>query len=110
MQSSSFDRATAVPAHKGTILAAPVLPGGLHEPFKHSWGYIEGRSEMAAHSHPAEEVYLFVKGRGVVTVDGEERVMRPGDVVNIPANAVHTVRNDSDEPLLWAALWWPAPE
>ena len=110
MQVSSFDPATATKAHGGTILSAPVLPEGLSEPFRHAWGYLKAAGVMEAHSHETEEVYLFFKGEGVVMVAGEEHRLRPGDVVNIPPDAIHSVRNESAEPLLWAAFWWPAPE
>ena len=42
----------------------------------------------------------------MVVVGEEERGVAPGDVVAIPPDAYHTVRNDSDGELLWFALWW----
>ncbi len=39
-------------------------------------------------------------------VGDEERPVGPGDVVEIPPGAYHTVRNESDGELLWFALWW----
>jgi mannose-6-phosphate isomerase-like protein (cupin superfamily) len=110
MQASSFDPSALRPAHGGTIKSGPILPEGFHPPFGHAWGYLEGPCQMEAHSHPTEEVYIFMAGEGVVAVDGEERIMKPGDVVNITPNAAHTVRNEREEPLLWAAFWWTVPE
>ncbi len=39
---SRFDLANAQKAHGDTILAGAVLPDGLHSPFDHAWGYLNG--------------------------------------------------------------------
>jgi mannose-6-phosphate isomerase-like protein (cupin superfamily) len=106
MKTSRFDKARATPAHNGTILSMPVLPTGVTAPFRHAWGYLETSGEMEGHAHPTEEVYFFHRGRGVVVVGAEERAVAPGDVIEIPPDAYHTVRNETEEPLLWFALWW----
>ena len=103
---SHFNPLTATAAHENTILAAPVLPQGMPAPFDHAWGYLDKPGEMERHRHPKEEVYFFFKGTGFVFVDGEEIPVQPGDVVRIPADALHTVINRQNEELLWAALWW----
>ena len=108
MNRSRFDANTTNSAHEGTILASDVLPPGFPAPFSHAWGYLAGKGEMGSHSHPTQEVYLFFKGEGVVVVGGVRGEARPGDVVHIPPNAEHTVVNESDGELLWAALWWGA--
>lgn len=107
MNTSHFDKAQAQSAHGGTILAMPVLPAGVKAPFGHAWGYLAGRGEMEGHTHPTHEVYFFHRGRGVVIVGEEERHVEAGEWVEIPPDAYHTVRNDTDEELLWFALWWP---
>lgn len=106
MRIQSFEKDKAQPSHGGTILAAPVLPPGLAAPFGHAWGYLENHAAMESHSHPTEEIYLVVRGRGVVEVDGERREVGPGDVIEIPPNAPHTMICENSGPLLWAALWW----
>lgn len=105
-----FDPKTAKKAHKGTILAAPVLPEGLQAPFSHAWGCLEQPGEMEYHKHKKEEIYFFFEGTGFVRIDGEELPVVPGDVVRIPSDAMHTVINRSDETLLWAAFWWSSIE
>ena len=106
MNVSRFDKATAVSAHEGTILASDVLPAGMKAPFGHAWGYLDRPGQMDTHSHPTSEVYLFFEGDGIVVVDGEKRAVSCGDVVQIPPNAPHTVINEKGGKLLWAALWW----
>ena len=103
---SSFNPLTATAAHQNTILAAPVLPKGMPAPFQHAWGYLAGPGEMERHRHPKEEVYFFFEGEGYVMVDGERQAVSCGDVVEVPPDALHTVGNEADKPLLWAALWW----
>lgn len=106
MNVSRFEKEKAKPAHNGTILAMPVLPAGVKSPFHHAWGHLGPHAGMEGHRHPTEEIYFFHQGRGVVVVGNEERPTSPGDVVEIPPDAYHTVRNDSDSELLWFALWW----
>jgi mannose-6-phosphate isomerase-like protein (cupin superfamily) len=36
-------------------------------------------------------------GRGVMTVAGETRDVRPGDLIHIPPDAVHSLRPTGDE-------------
>jgi mannose-6-phosphate isomerase-like protein (cupin superfamily) len=40
-----------------------------------------------------EEIYFVVKGSGRMEVDGDTRVIRPGDAVLIPPGAWHTLEN-----------------
>ena len=106
MKVTRFESEKASPAHEGTILASPVLPEGMKAPIGHAWGYLAGPGEMDVHKHPTEEVYFFFRGNGAVMVDGEKRRVFPGDVVEIPPDSMHTVINESDGELLWAAFWW----
>jgi mannose-6-phosphate isomerase-like protein (cupin superfamily) len=110
MNISRFRQEDARPAHNGTILAMDVLPPGVRAPFGHAWGYLDGPSAMEGHTHPTEEIYFFHQGTGIVVVGDEEQQVSPGDVVEIPANVYHTVRNENEGELLWFALWWePMP-
>lgn len=53
---------------------------------------------MRYHSHEhRDEIWNFIAGSGRIIVDGEEKIVRAGDVVKIPANCKHTVI--SDEPM-----------
>ncbi len=107
MNVSRFDPANAYPSHNGTILAMDVLPSGMKAPFQHAWGHLQPGCTMEGHSHANAEIYFFHSGTGMVIVGDEESPVSPGLVVEIPSNAWHTVRNDSDGELLWFALWWP---
>lgn len=55
-------------------------------------------SRMKYHSHERrDEVWNFIEGTGRVIIDGEEKVVRAGDVIKIPCGVKHTVI--ADEPL-----------
>jgi len=101
-----FDKETAPKAHNGTILAGDVLPEGLKAPFDDAWGYLEGKSMMEEHAHPTDEIYMVFGGKGYCHVNGERFAVKPGDVVQIPPNAMHTMECEEGESLLWAAFWW----
>ena len=103
---SQFDPAKAQKAHGDTILASALLPEGLHSPFDHAWGYLNGPGAMEPHTHHKEEIYIFTKGNGYVVVDDAFYPVGPGDVAYIPPDSLHSVVNESDGELEWAAFWW----
>lgn len=48
--------------------------------------------EMNYHSHKhRDEIWNVISGEGIVIIDGRTRTVRAGDVVNIPAGALHCV-------------------
>lgn len=49
------------------------------------------------HSHEhRDEVWTVMSGRGLVTLDGEERSVGPGDVISMPAGCKHTVLAETE--------------
>jgi quercetin dioxygenase-like cupin family protein len=44
------------------------------------------------HRHPQEEVWQVVEGEIAFSIDGEKRVLGPGDAAVIPANTPHSAR------------------
>ncbi|MGM0421041.1 MAG: cupin domain-containing protein [Bacillota bacterium] len=107
MKMHNFNKAEAEPAHEDTILAQPMFSEEMDPPFGHAWGYLEGGTSMAVDSHAKQEIYIIVKGKGTMVIDGEEAAVEPGDIVEIPSEAYHHVEAEGEGPLLWAALWWP---
>lgn len=103
---SCFDPLKAAPAHDGTILSSPVLPKEVTTPFKHRWGYLPKPGTMDAHKHHEREFYMFLQGKGIVLIDGQEIPVQSGDVIYVPEDALHTVINQENSGLLWAAFWW----
>jgi len=57
---------------------------------------VAGGGMVDPHRHPTHEFYYVTSGRGVMTVDGEEREVAQGDLVHIPPNAEHSLRPLTD--------------
>jgi quercetin dioxygenase-like cupin family protein len=53
---------------------------------------IEEEAGVPDHSHAHEQVVNVLAGTLELTVEGEKKRLRPGDVVVVPPNAVHTAR------------------
>jgi mannose-6-phosphate isomerase-like protein (cupin superfamily) len=61
-----------------------------------------------AHHHPAQdERFEVLEGTLTFVVDGVTREVGAGSTIDIPAGAVHQVRNAGDEPAV--ALWQTRP-
>jgi quercetin dioxygenase-like cupin family protein len=46
---------------------------------------------VPAHSHPNEQLSIVLSGLLRFTIDGQDTLVRAGDVMQIPGNAVHEV-------------------
>jgi len=51
---------------------------------------IAAGAALPDHAHPHEQVANVIEGEFAFTLEGETRVIRPGDVVVIPGNARHS--------------------
>jgi mannose-6-phosphate isomerase-like protein (cupin superfamily) len=57
-------------------------------------------STIGLHPHTGdEEIYFVISGRGVMVVDGEERMVGPGSVVLTQSGSHHGLRNEGEEDL-----------
>jgi len=110
MNINKFSMDKAYPAHNGTIWAHDFIPDGMPAPFESTWGYLPGKGIIETHAHPTQEMYVVFKGHGLCRVGDEEAWVECGDVIEIPPMKEHSIENQSDEPLLWTAIWWPAIE
>jgi mannose-6-phosphate isomerase-like protein (cupin superfamily) len=69
------------------------------------------RGLAADHVHEeAEHVYYFLRGRGLLTLDGEPRVVEPGVAAWIPPGVRHQLENTGVEDLLFVVVTTPAGE
>lgn len=51
---------------------------------------IEPNSPLPEHSHVHEQVVNMIEGQFELTVEGQTKILNPGDVAVIPSNAKHT--------------------
>jgi quercetin dioxygenase-like cupin family protein len=56
------------------------------------------------HSHSWEHEVFILEGEGVVVGGGEERKFRPGDVMFIPANEKHQLKNNGQKTVKFLCL------
>ena len=103
MDVRSIEQVPASPEHQGTV---PVWwlfkPREMRE--ETLGGHLELVSEFEVagggyvdpHHHPTHEFYYVTAGRGIMTIEGEDREIAQGDLVHIPPNAVHSLRPVSD--------------
>ncbi len=52
------------------------------------------------HSHPNDQIAVMIKGRMLMEIDGEERVLEPGDFAYVPANVVHRIQTLDEDALV----------
>ena len=71
---------------------------GLHARIFHTahqtfvfWRIEEG-AVLPAHHHPHSQVALVTHGQLELKIDGDSKVLGPGEVAVIPSNAVHSGR------------------
>src|SRR3990170_3921988 len=65
-------------------------------------------SQQALHSHAeSEQVYVIVRGIGVMRVEDEEREVQAGSCVFIPPGAAHAIRNTGRELLAFVSATSP---
>jgi mannose-6-phosphate isomerase-like protein (cupin superfamily) len=60
------------------------------------------------HRHEAQEqIYVIIRGIGVMTVGDEERDVREGMLIFVPPSTAHTIRNDSNAPMSYVSATSP---
>ncbi len=72
--------------------------------------WVEGGpgSRQDVHAHPAsDQVYVIVRGRGVMTVGEEEKEVSAGTLILVPPGAGHAILNTGDEPLVFVSATAP---
>jgi mannose-6-phosphate isomerase-like protein (cupin superfamily) len=70
------------------------------------WGILNAGMTMEKHRHPIPEFYVFVQGKGVMTLGDDTFDVHAGRSVNIPLNVDHEVSNHESavEPLIWVSI------
>ncbi|WP_111830428.1 cupin domain-containing protein [Actinomadura madurae] len=61
------------------------------------------RAGLHVHSH-TEEIWYFLKGTGIIELDGERYDVKPGTIVLTPLNSRHAAWNVGDERLDYVVI------
>ncbi len=69
----------------------------------------EPNTDLPEHAHGHEQITMIHRGRLEMTVDGQTKVMKEGDVVVVPANIIHSAKT-LDEPTIAVDAWSPIRE
>lgn len=73
-----------------------------------TWVDIKPGSGQRPHKHFPEQVYVIIKGKGRMRVGKEEQEVGEGDLIYIPPNAIHGIKNLLDEELTYLSASTPA--
>jgi len=87
--------------HRGGQVSYLLLAPGQFGSRNLAMTWVEGSpgSEQPVHGHAVQEqVYVIVRGRGVMRVGDEEREVAPGTMVLVPPGSGHAIRDTGDEP------------
>jgi len=74
-----------------------------------SYVNIEANTTIAEHSHPHEQMGMFLDGEAEFTIGGERRTVKPGMAYLIPSNVEHKVAT-FDKPVLALDIFSPPRE
>jgi len=55
--------------------------------------------------HTQDEVYLIVRGRGLLVNEGEREAFEPGDVLFVAAGAEHHFEDCTDDLAVWVVFY-----
>ena len=73
-----------------------------------TWVDVLPGSSQKLHSHAPEQVYVIIKGKGRMQVGSEEQDVTEGDLIYIPSNVAHAIKNTSNEMLSYISASTPA--
>lgn len=58
--------------------------------------------------HAQDEVYVIIRGRGVLVHDGKRDPFEPGDILFVAAGTEHHYADFTDDLALWRVFYGPA--
>jgi len=62
-------------------------------------------TKTAPHAHFEPELFFIVEGTGRITIDCETAEVQPGDIIQIPAYAQHTMTSTSSTDLIFLSVY-----
>lgn len=60
--------------------------------------------------HDQDEVMFVLAGDGTIDLGGETGEFTRGEVIVLPRNMPHVVRNTAESQLVWISVYWPLHE
>jgi quercetin dioxygenase-like cupin family protein len=72
-----------------------------------TWVDVKPDSGQTPHQHFPEQVYIIIRGKGRIQVGNEVEEVVEGDLIYIPSNMVHGIKNLSEEELSYVSASTP---
>jgi mannose-6-phosphate isomerase-like protein (cupin superfamily) len=88
----------------------PLTDSQEEPPFGAMVCFLSQQSESAPDCHDQDELMIALTGTGDVEIAGEHESIAAGEVILIPRNRRHVVRNPTDTKLAWLSVYWPLHE
>ncbi len=76
-------------------------------PLQTTWCVVEKGGSTIPHLHVEPEVFIALSGSAEVQVGKEVLSFEKGDVVHLPSEVKHCVRNVSDDEFTFLSVYWP---
>lgn len=96
------------PGHEGTFNRRLVGPAEGIEHLEVIIGEMEPGGLAEPHLHEdIEQIMYILSGKMHASIEGEEAYLSTGDIVWIPKNAMHDIRNTGDETLRFVLMYSP---
>lgn len=93
----------------GLIVKASPKTGTQHSILVEQTFSLKGKTVLHLHEQ-GDELFYVASGRGTARLGDNEDVIRPGDVIFVPAGAIHQIRNDRHEEPLVVVFFMDSPE
>ena len=96
--------------HMGFIEAKLLLDTPPSKNYKITYSVIQPRGFADEHAHPWDHAYYIIEGRAKIRIGDEVRELERGSLAYVPPNALHSVQNLLDAPLIVLAVVGPDSE
>ena len=73
-----------------------------------TWVEVEPGASQKPHKHSPEQSYIIIQGQGKMNVGDESCVVEKGDIIHIPSNFKHFIKNQGDKKLIYISASTPA--
>lgn len=84
-------------AHRGGI-ARMILTSQFMESMEFlAWAALPAGNTLEEHVDPVEEIYFILYGGGIMKVGADEKEVKPGDAIWIPAGEPHRLTNTTQD-------------
>ncbi len=73
-----------------------------------TWVEVKPGASQKPHKHSPEQCYIIIQGQGNMNVGEKSSTVEKGDIIYIPSNSVHFIKNQGDTTLVYISASTPA--